>query len=48
MFFYPSFRSPNQKTPAGPAIAFMKSYGLKIANDNPALIERLGMDKVIL
>ena len=39
-------RSPNQRTPARPAIAFIKSFGLKVANDNPALIERFGMDKV--
>jgi hypothetical protein len=41
-------RSPNRKTPAGPAIAFLKKFGLRVANDNPALLERVGMDMVKL
>jgi len=39
-------RSPNRKTPAGPAISFLKSFGLKVANDNPAMLSRVGMDMV--
>ena len=39
-------KSNNRKTPAGPAIAFMKKFGLRVANDNPAMLERLGMDMV--
>jgi len=38
--------SPNRKTPAGPAIAFLKKFGLRIANDNPTLLSRIGMDMV--
>jgi hypothetical protein len=41
-------RSPTKRTPAGPAIAFMKSHGLRVANDNPAMLERVGMDRVSL
>ncbi len=41
-------RSPTRKTPAGPAIAFMKSYGLDVALDNIGLVEQLGLDSVDL
>jgi len=39
-------KSPNRKTPAGPAIAFLKKFGLRIANDNPTLLSRIGLDMV--
>lgn len=37
-----------QKTRAGPAIKFLKSFGLKLAFDNENLITRFGMDRVNL
>lgn len=39
-------RANNRKTPAGPALAFMKSYGLDVALDNVGMMERFGLDKV--
>jgi hypothetical protein len=42
------FFNTDERTRAGPAIKFMKSFGLKLAIDNEALITRLGMDKVNL
>ena len=32
-------------TPAGPAISFLKSYGLEVALDNVGLIEKTGLDQ---
>ncbi len=38
----------DQRTRAGPAIKFLKSFGLKLAIDNEQFITRFGMDKVNL
>ena len=32
-------------TPAGPAISFLKSYGLEVALDNAGLIEKTSLDR---
>ena len=37
--------SNNGKTAAGPAINFLKSYGLEVANDNANLNEQFGLSK---
>ncbi len=37
-----------RKTPGGPAVAFLKSYGLDVSTDNEAMIEKLTMDMVNL
>jgi hypothetical protein len=39
-------KSPTRKTQAGPALAFMKSYGLDVAMDNAGLMNRIGMDQM--
>ena len=40
--------SNSGKTAAGPAIKFLKSYGLEVANDNSNLNERFGLDNLDL
>ena len=37
--------SNNGKTAAGPAINFLKSFGLEVANDNANLNEQFGLSK---
>ncbi len=39
--------SPEVRTPAGPAIEFMKSYGLEVAFSK-AFVENVGLDKTNL
>ena len=41
-------KSNSGKTPAGPALAFLKSYGLDVALDNVGLMEQFGLDGVNL
>lgn len=41
-------QSNSGHTPAGPALDFLKSYGLEVAIDNIALMERAGLDRVNL
>ena len=37
-----------RKTPGGPVVAFLKSYGIDVSTDNEAMIEKLTMDMVNL
>ena len=41
-------KSKSGRTPAGPALAFLKKFGLDVALDNVGLMEKFGLDKVDL
>ena len=41
-------KSNSGRTPAGPALAFLKKFGLDVALDNVGLMEKFGLDKVDL
>ena len=41
-------KSNSGHTPAGPALAFLKSFGLEVAIDSPSLMERFGLDRINL
>ena len=41
-------KSNSGRTPAGPALAFLKKFGLDVALDNVGLMEKFGLDQVDL